>query len=180
VTAQADFFTAVDDLGEQWGQEAGSAHMNNAEFSSGVFYRYATIAVHDLLRNLGPDHGTAAELTKAFLHAFISSMPEAKKTSTAPHTIPDLVYVAVRQDRPMSLAAAFEAPVRATGTGWAAPSRDTLATYATTAHRLFGTTGLAHHAHAGVDPKPFDGLGDLANSYDALIDGAVRAGLPAA
>lgn len=62
-----------------------------------------------------------------FIEAFVLSLPEAKKTVTAPHTIPDLVHLTVRQDRPLSHAAAFEQPVTADRSGgFAAPSRQVL------------------------------------------------------
>lgn len=81
-SVQGDFFTAVDDV-DLWAQDAGSAHMNTAEFSSGVFYRYATLDLSDLASTVA-DPATARELATAFVSSFINSMPSAKKTSTAP------------------------------------------------------------------------------------------------
>lgn len=97
---QVDFFTAVDDLKAD-ADQTGSGHMNSAEFSTGTFYRYASVNLDDLSNNLG-DPATAVELTTAFLSAFITAMPQAKKNSTAPFTVPDLAYVTVRADRPVS------------------------------------------------------------------------------
>lgn len=157
-SVQADFFTAVDDAGE-WATDAGSAHMNTGEYSSGVFYRYATLDLRDLAKHI-PDPGTARMLATAFASAFISTMPSAKKTSTAPHTAPDLVHLCVRSDRPLSLAAAFEKPVQAHSQGWGEPSRTALSDYAARIQRLLGDTGVLHSAHAGVDDKAWDGLGE--------------------
>ncbi|MFJ5218730.1 type I-E CRISPR-associated protein Cas7/Cse4/CasC [Streptomyces sp. NPDC088354] len=199
-SVQADFFTAVDDV-NQWAEDAGSAHMNTGEFSSGVFYRYATLDLRDLATNIaalndtpddpdtqptaatGPnprDVDTLRDLATAFATAFLGTMPGAKKTSTAPHTHPDLVYIAVRPDRPLSLAAAFEEPVRAREHGWALPSRQALSDYATRINRLLGTTDLPYAAHAGLDDKPLPGLGTAAGSYPALIAGAIDAAYPTA
>jgi CRISPR system Cascade subunit CasC len=172
-SVQADFFTAVDDAG-QWAPDAGSAHMNTAEYSSGVFYRYAVLDLDDLRKNV-PETDTARDLAKAFLAAFVSELPSAKKNSTAPHTVPDLVHVAVRSDRPLSLAAAFEEPVRAKGEGWGRESRKALDGYARRVHRLVGDDGVVHSAHATVDEAPFEGLGQRADSYAALLDGALNA-----
>lgn len=194
-SVQADFFTAVDDV-NQWADDAGSAHMNTGEFSTGVFYRYATLDLRDLAANVtsltGPqtpraataedaarDLDTLRELTTAFAIAFLGTMPGAKKTSTAPHTHPDLVYVAVRPDRPLSLAAAFEEPVRAREHGWGLPSRQALSEYATRINRLLGTTKLPYAAHAGLDDKPLSGLGTAADTYPKLIAGAIEAAFPA-
>ncbi|MBM9507987.1 type I-E CRISPR-associated protein Cas7/Cse4/CasC [Actinacidiphila acididurans] len=197
-SVQADFFTAVDDV-NQWAEDAGSAHMNTGEFSTGVFYRYATLDLRDLAANVtsltGPqapqttpagteetadrDLDTLRELATAFATAFLGTVPGAKKTSTAPHTHPDLVYVAVRPDRPLSLAAAFEEPVRAREHGWGLPSRQALSEYAARINRLLGTTELPYAAHAGLDDKSLPGLGAVADSYPALIAGAVAAAYPA-
>lgn len=198
-SVQTDFFTAVDDV-NQWAEDAGSAHMNTGEFSTGVFYRYATLDLRDLASNVasltGPqdrpaapptepdatylrDSGTLRELATAFATAFLNTVPGAKKTSTAPHTHPDLVYVAVRPDRPLSLASAFEEPVRAREHGWGLPSRQALSEYAARINRLLGTTELPYAAHAGLDEKPLPGLGAVAASYPELIAGAVDAAYPA-
>lgn len=193
-SVQADFFTAVDDV-NQWAEDAGSAHMNTGEFSTGVFYRYATLDLRDLAANVtsltGPqgrpaetaedtarDLETLRELATAFAVAFLGTMPGAKKTSTAPHTHPDLVHLAVRPDRPLSLAAAFEEPVRAREHGWGLPSRQALSEYATRINRLLGTGELPYAAHAGLDDKPLAGLGTMVGSYPELIAAAVAAAFP--
>ena len=172
-SVQGDFFTAVDDV-DRWAQDAGSAHMNTAEFSSGVFYRYATLDLADLASTVA-DPSTTRELATAFVSSFISSMPGAKKTSTAPHTIPDLVHVSVRADRPVSYAAAFEKPVAPGAGGWAAPSRTALSTYAQQVNLLLGTDALVHRAYASIDPTALSGLGERAESFPALVAGAVDA-----
>ncbi|MET7766145.1 type I-E CRISPR-associated protein Cas7/Cse4/CasC [Streptomyces sp. NPDC005393] len=176
-SVQADFFTAVDDA-DQWATDAGSAHMNTGEFSSGVFYRYATLDLRDLTGSV-PEPGTARTLATAFATAFISTLPSAKKTSTAPHTAPDLVHICVRADRPLSLAAAFEKPVQARSEGWGRSSREALNDYATRIQRLLGDAGVVHSAHASVDEKAWDGLGEQVASYPELIAGAVAAVWPA-
>lgn len=170
---QVDFFTAVDDL-KQDADQAGSGHMNSAEFSTGTFYRYASVNLRDLVDNLG-DAATAIELTSAFLSAFITAMPQAKKNSTAPFTVPDLAYIAVRGDRPVSLASAFEVPIRATlDSGYADPSRRQLADYAGRIYRLIGDRGLIYHGYASIDDKGLEQLGENRPSFDALIAAAVE------
>lgn len=170
---QVDFFTAVDDLKAD-ADQAGSGHMNSAEFSTGTFYRYASVNLEDLAKNLGGDRATAVELTTAFLSAFITAMPQAKKNSTAPFTVPDLAYVAVRSDRPVSLASAFETPVRAPlDSGYAEPSRRQLADYAGRIYRLIGDRGLIYHGHATIDDKGLEQLGDTRQSFNNLIAAAV-------
>ncbi|GGM23187.1 hypothetical protein GCM10010129_79430 [Streptomyces fumigatiscleroticus] len=175
---QRDYFTAVDDwLGEA---ETGSGHLNTSEFSAGVFYRFATVNIHDLLKNLDGDRKTARILLAAFAEHFLLSLPQAKKNSTAPHTIPDLTYLAVRTQRPLSLAAAFETPVRATGGGFAAPSRTALAHYAAGINRLTGDRHRPFHGHAAVtdDTTDLAALGTPHESFYDLIDAALDAALP--
>jgi CRISPR system Cascade subunit CasC len=170
---EVDFFTAVDDVAEL-AADAGSGHMNTAEFSAGVFYRYASVNVTELLDNLGGDSDQARELVEAFCTALIESLPGAKKNSTAPFTIPDLVYVAVRRDRPVSLASAFEQPVRpALDGGCSGPSRRALADYTDKVYRLIGADGLAHHAHAGIDGKEHTALGPRTGSFRDLVTNSV-------
>ena len=173
---EIDFFTAVDDLNPA--EDHGSGHLNSAEFSAGVFYRYANLDLHGLRENLGGDTAAARELTSEFLHAFLASLPTGKQTATAPATLPDLAYVAVRADRPVSLAPAFEAPVRAEALGWAEPSRRELARYADRLHTLWGTGGIAWHGYACIDEKPLRGLGEPVDSFPALLRTAVAAAYP--
>src|SRR3990172_2532057 len=55
-----DWFTAVDDLTQDAG-ETGAGHLNTQQFSSGVFYRYASLNLKQLQVNLGllPDMKSA-------------------------------------------------------------------------------------------------------------------------
>jgi CRISPR system Cascade subunit CasC len=171
-TPQVDFFTAVDDLNP--GEDTGSGHMDSNEFAAGTFYRYASINLRDLLENVGDDAGLAGALVDGFLTAFLTAMPQAKKNSTAPFTIPDLGYVAVRADRPVSLAGAFEAPVRAPYEGGhAEPSRLALEDHASRIDRLLGTEGRLHHAYAAADDKELAALGQRVTSFRDLVAGAV-------
>lgn len=166
---ELDYFSAVDDVTAIWDDATGSGHMGHAEFSAGTFYRYATLDLRDLTANIGDDPASARDLSAAFLTAFITSLPQAKKNSTAPHTIPDLVHICVRSDRPLSYAAAFEQPVRAGAQGgFAGISRTRLDTYAQAAHALLGTRGLLASGWAGLDPD-LTSLGRRHNSFDTLI-----------
>ncbi|MFF4734470.1 type I-E CRISPR-associated protein Cas7/Cse4/CasC [Streptomyces sp. NPDC001262] len=175
---EVDYFAAVDDITADWRDTTGSAHMGSTEFSAGVFYRYATIDLDDLVRNIGGDRAAARTLVTAFIEAFLLSLPEAKKTATAPHTIPDLVHLSVRSDRPVSYAAAFEKPVTAGNLGgYAEPSRRALADYATAVTRLLGTRGVVTAGWAGLDEKDLSGLGTRTDSFDDLITASVAAAL---
>ncbi|CUU56580.1 CRISPR system Cascade subunit CasC [Parafrankia irregularis] len=171
---EVDFFTAVDDI-PAFG-DAGSGHMNAGEFSAGVFYRYASLDLAGLVANLDGDKATAFELTRHFLGAFVAALPSGKRTATAPNTLPELIYVAVRQDRPISLAAAFERPVPAgIEGGHGEPAREVLSDYATGLHRFWGTDQITLHGQASIDGKARDGLGDSYDSWPALLDATLAA-----
>lgn len=161
---QRDFFTAVDD----WlpDDETGSGHMQTGEFSTGTFYRYATLNVTDLLKNLDQDRARAKELVALFIDAYLMSIPQAKKNSTAPHTLPDLAYYAVRDRRPISFAAAFEQPVRPLAGGFSEAARQALLTYASAVQRLTGGRGRLTHGYVSIDDKPLDMLGTRHDSFD--------------
>ncbi|MFD5029363.1 type I-E CRISPR-associated protein Cas7/Cse4/CasC [Streptomyces sp. NPDC058405] len=174
---QRDYFTAVDDwLGDG---ETGSGHLSTAEFSAGVFYRFATVNVTDLIKNLDGDQKAARTVLASFADQFLMSLPQAKKNSTAPHTLPDLAYLAVRTQRPLSLAAAFEAPVPADLSGsFSRPSRQALATYAQNINRLTGDRNRRFHGHANIAREEMEGLGTVHESFPGLIRSAVEAALP--
>lgn len=173
VETQVDFFTAVDDVP---GLDPGSAHMNAGEFSAGVFYRYACVDLAGLAENLGNGPDQTIELARLFTGAFITSLPQAKRTATAPHTVPDLVHLAVRSDRPISLASAFEKPVSTrNGAGFAGPSRARLTEHAGRVHRLLSAAGLVYSGHASIDDEARTELGERHESFAELVDSALTA-----
>ncbi|MFC5186061.1 type I-E CRISPR-associated protein Cas7/Cse4/CasC [Actinomadura harenae] len=176
---EVDYFSAVDDVTAAWQDTTGSAHMGQNEHSAGVLYRYVVLDLHDLHRNLGGALTETHDLSAALLRAALLSLPHAKKNSTAPHTIPHLAHLTVRQDRPVSYAGAFEKPVRADRHGGHSdPSVTALDAYAAAVQRLLGSTGLTHSAHATLSDLAPQALGDRADSFDALIEDALAAALP--
>lgn len=125
------------------------------------------------MRNLGGDRTAATELVAAFAQAFIRTVPTGKDRPTAPMTAPDLVHLALRSDRPVSLAAAFERPIRALDEGHVTQAADRLDTYAGRLHRLLGSDRqlCAGHAHV-LDQTPAN-LGDTHDAFDDLVRAAV-------
>ncbi len=106
-----DFFTAVDDLSPETASGAGM--LGNIEFNSATLYRYANIAVHEFVNQLG-DKEAAVNAIKLFIDAFANSMPTGKINTFANQTLPQLVLVTLRNDRPVTLVNAFESPVKST------------------------------------------------------------------
>ncbi|MFJ4188955.1 type I-E CRISPR-associated protein Cas7/Cse4/CasC [Kitasatospora sp. NPDC089509] len=174
---QPDYFTAVED----WPQpgERGSAHLQTAFLTTGLFYRFATVSLTELLNNLNGDTSRARRLLTAFTDAFIMTLPQAKKTATAHHSLPDLIHYTVRERRPVSYSAAFEQPVTAHPRGgYTQPARDALASYATAVDRLIGTKRRLAHGHTGAFDTPITPLGTHHTTFEDLTAAATTAAFP--
>lgn len=126
VQNEYDYFTAVDDC--QAEDNAGASHLGTVEYNSSTLYRYATVNVMELAGQLGA--AQAAETVRAFGEAFLFSMPTGKQNTFANRTLPDAVYVTLREDQPVNLCGAFERAVPRSAQGYAAPSKAALAQYA--------------------------------------------------
>lgn len=108
--AEHDYFTAVDDVIDAEGEESGAGMIGTVEFTSSTLYRYATVHLEGLTSNLG-DATSAKQATVAFVQAFVTSQPTGKQNTFANQTLPELVIVQVRSDRPVSYVNAFEDPI---------------------------------------------------------------------
>ena len=133
VQNEFDYFTAVDDCAPE--DNAGAGHLGTVEYNSATLYRYATVNVLELVRTLGAEQ--AAQTVRALGEAFIRSMPTGKQNSFANRTLPDAVYVTLRQDQPVNLCGAFEKPVRKSEEGYAEPSKMALKQYAKELYNTF-------------------------------------------
>lgn len=132
VDADIDWFTAVDDL-----QELGSGHLDTQEFSSGVFYRYASLNIDQLQKNLGnPPREKVLAIAAHVLHLMATEVPSAKQQSFAAHNLADLAMVSF-SDLPISLANAFEEPVKSFS-GFLKPSIKALQDYWQAVHCGYG------------------------------------------
>ena len=160
VENEYDYFTAVDDCAPE--DNAGAGHLGTVEFNSSTLYRYATVNVEDLRKMLGQKTPKAV---RAFVDAFIRSMPTGKQNTFANWTRPDAVYVTVRKDQPINLAGAFEKPVRAGNTGYVDGSIRALVTYAQETYADFASAPVLSLAVGG-------GLEALAEpcSVNTLLD----------
>lgn len=132
VNNEYDYFTAVDDLSAE--DNAGAGHLGTVEFNSSTLYRYATVNVRELFKSLGTDTPKAVE---GFAKAFLISMPTGKQNTFANRTVPDFAYITVREDQPVNLAGAFEAPVRADQNGYVLKSIKALTDYADKTYKTF-------------------------------------------
>lgn len=135
-----DWFTAVDDLTRDSG-ETGAGHLDTQQFSSGVFYRYASLNLKQLQVNLGllPDiksaettesRQRALDIARHAFHLLATVVPSAKQQSFGAHNLADFAIVGFA-DQPISLANAFEQPVRrdSRNDGFLKPSIQLLSDY---------------------------------------------------
>lgn len=155
VQNEYDYFTAVDDC--QVEDNAGAGHLGTVEYNSATMYRYATVNVMELERHLGAKK--AAEVVRSFGEAFIRSMPTGKQNTFANRTLPDAVYVTIREDQPVNLCGAFERAVRKSTEGYAEPSKSALQAYAQQLYQSFAeapaesfTVGTGLEALAPAQP----------------------------
>lgn len=109
VENEFDFYTAIDDMRKD--SEQGAGMMGVVEYNSSTLYRYATIAIHDLKKNLD-EMNAVSKAVGAFVKAFLVSMPSGKQNTFANHTLPYAALITIRNDQPVNLVGAFESPVR--------------------------------------------------------------------
>lgn len=168
-----DWFTAVDDLTQDAG-ETGAGHLDTQQFSSGVFYRYASLNLKQLQVNLGllsdmkSDETTESrkavlDIARHVLHMLATVVPSAKQQSFAAHNLADFALVSF-SDQPISLANAFEMPVaRERNGGFLKPSIKTLADYWLRVQKAYGLDDTARAFALDGEVK----LGDQ-NALDSL------------
>ncbi|OQK16126.1 type I-E CRISPR-associated protein Cas7/Cse4/CasC [Methyloprofundus sedimenti] len=106
VDIEVDWFTACDDLAEQ-----GSGHIGTTEFSSGVFYRYASINLDLLAENTQKSKQELNDIINTVVRCFAQVSPSAKQKTFAAHNHADFVMV-TKSDQPLSLANAFRRAIK--------------------------------------------------------------------
>jgi len=122
---EVDWFTACDDLAEQ-----GSGHIGTNEFSSGVFYRYASINVDLLADNIKKTVTETADIIRTMVNCFAQVSPSAKQKSFAAYNRADFV-LCTSSSQPLSLANAFRKPIPNTGEVMEASIQNLLSHYET-------------------------------------------------
>ena len=170
-----DWFTAVDDLTSDAG-ETGAGHLDTQQFSSGVFYRYASLNLKQLQVNLGliadmkseetiDSRAQALGVARHVLHLLATVVPSAKQQSFAAHNLADFA-VASFADQPISLANAFEAPIqRDRSGGFLKPSISALSEYWARINTAYGldetARAFAVQGDVELNGKPAATLSEL-------------------
>ena len=169
VDTEFDYFTAVDDhKAADEEEDAGAGMIGTVEFNSSTLYRYATVDVDLLAKNLG-DPVAARRAVEAFARAFIMSMPSGKQNTFANRTLPDAVVIGIRDSQSVNLVGAFEEAVAGDSRLQKAGAK--LAEHARAIDANFGTTPVkVWVVRGGEAVQSLDALGDRVPLADA-IDG---------
>ena len=169
-----DFYTAVDDLKADH-EDAGAGMLGTMQMMSSTLYRFAAVDFETLTTNLGSSEAAIEALT-AFGKSFVRALPTGKLNSYANWTLPELVYVTVRPDRPVSLVNAFIDPVTATSNQERQMSA--AVALADEARAIQDTYGMlpdhAWIAALGNLAEPFTGIASKA-TLSQLLDGLTTA-----
>lgn len=103
-----DYFTAVDDIPDK--DHNGSAYLDTKQFTDPILYRYANVNLSEtseLVRLNKENEEAILNAVRAFLEAFVLSMPTGSSNAYANMTLPDYIMVTLRDDMPVSYAPAF-------------------------------------------------------------------------
>lgn len=120
VRSDLDFFSAIDDVIQT------SAHIDTAEFNSACYYRYIGINLDLLKQSNMFDQTQYKEVLKTFIEATVMANPVARKNSMFAYSLPAFILGIRRQGQPLSLANAFEEPVKQSKHGYVAQSIEKL------------------------------------------------------
>ena len=146
--------------------------MVTAEFSSATMYRYATVNLDMLVKNLG-DGEAALRALEVFIKGFCLSMPTGKQNTFANRTVPETVVVSVREDQPVSLVGAFEKPIpQDADHGYVDRSVESLVRYSSTIEENYGLRPLASLVVALQDSEAVSSVGERVSFAD--LPGRVR------
>ncbi|MGL5038878.1 MAG: type I-E CRISPR-associated protein Cas7/Cse4/CasC [Aeromonas sp.] len=136
VANEVEFFTALDDRQD----EPGSAHMGSLEFNSATYYRYISLDLGQLTDTMGGDEIDKAQLKQAiaaFTKALFVAVPSARQTTQSGASPWEFAKVLVRKGQRLQVP--FDAPVKASGNGFLAPSVAALTCYLTKKEALTGS-----------------------------------------
>ena len=161
-----DYFTAIDDLSPK--DNAGAGMLGTVEYNSSELYRYASIALHEFLAQLDNDKDVLTASVKLFVKAFVESMPTGKANTFANQTLPHLLLITLRDDRPVNLVSAFEEPVKSTD-GYAIQSTVKLAQEMTKTEKIVHKPLVSFYVSLETC-EHMQELGEEKPSMQALLD----------
>jgi CRISPR system Cascade subunit CasC len=131
VSNEVEFFTAIDDNKT----EKGSAHMGSLEFNSATYYRYISLDLGQLWKNLAGNN--LKESVSAFTRALFIAIPSARQTTMSGASPWEFARVSIRKGQRLQVP--FEKAVRADNGSILEPSVIVLKEYLDNQKRLWGT-----------------------------------------
>ena len=166
VQNEYDYFTAVDDCAAE--DNAGAGHLGTVEYNSATLYRYAVVNVQELAKHLGKEKAT--EAVRSFGEAFIRAMPTGKQNTFANRTLPDAVYVTIREDQPVNLCGAFERAVGRSTEGYVESSKKALQAYAQKLYETYDAPAKSFTVSAGLEElAPAQSLSAMLDALEAAV-----------
>ncbi len=166
---EIDFYSAVDDVKQQGGDDEGSAAddagagmIGTLEFNSATYYRYAAINL-DLLKadtHLGKLSSVDRKaVLRAFIEAVLTAVPGARKNSMNGSTLPmEVLGIRKEKGQPLQLVNAFDPPAKASGKGLARASLDKMKEHLATLEKTWGALGEPHWLTEESLPNFLDNL----------------------
>lgn len=111
VKSELDFFTAGDDCKSEFEPDSnGAAHLDSNEFNSATYYRYISVDLGQLVKNL--DTEEISDVVKTFIQALFVAVPCARQNSMAAYSPWDFAIVTIRKGQNIQMS--FEKAVRKT------------------------------------------------------------------
>lgn len=133
---EVEFFTALDDVKNEYDAEGGAGHMGTLEFNSATYYRYVALDIGQLVETLGGDEHLDLAIA-AFIKALYIAVPIARQKTQSGSNLWDYARVYVR--RGQRLQASFDNPVRSKGEGYLKPSIEALESFLDKKEKLSGS-----------------------------------------
>lgn len=106
-SSEIDFFTAVDDNNQS---DSGAAHMGTLEYNSATYYRYVSVDLGQLAKNLGTED--IADSLIGFVKALFIAYPSARQTTMAAACPWNYAIVSLRHGQGIQFS--FSKPVKPT------------------------------------------------------------------
>ena len=154
VSNEVEFFTALDDREE----DSRSAHMGTLEFNSATYYRYISLDLGQLAKNLGEDDLKKA--LEAFTKALFVAVPSARQTTQSGASPWEFARVLVRKGQRLQVP--FETPVNSREGGYLLASIEMLKDYLDKKEKLTGSLFGKRAAYDWGEDERF--------SIDALVE----------
>jgi CRISPR system Cascade subunit CasC len=115
IQSTVDFFSAQDQLLDREAGEAGAAHINSRELTTGIFYLPVVIDIEQVHKNFaGWTNKEIAKVVSWLVKTIATFTPAAMLGSTAPFPDPGEFIVEITNGQPINAMGAFEKPTAPT------------------------------------------------------------------